>query len=156
MEGAKDFVGIGIPFAAGVAAGAVLFPFPCIIHPLPPSVLLTFLFGLGVYSARHPGNRTPYAIAVLFLLAGLFCSVTSTLSSGIPAGSGPVTGFAAKCKAILTERIDSIPYPSSSTAPIVRALLTGAASTEGPWNFSGKAEPPTSSPSPGSTSVSST
>ncbi|MBR4756556.1 MAG: ComEC/Rec2 family competence protein [Bacteroidales bacterium] len=130
MEGAKDFVGIGIPFAAGVAAGAVLFPFPYVVHPLHAAVLIALTGSLGVLAARHLDSRTPpsmtvAAVGILFLLGGLSCSASSTLSSGIPTWKGPLTSFAALCKDSLTARIDSIPYPSPSTSSMIKALLTG-------------------------------
>lgn len=125
MEGAKDFVGIGIPFAVGVAAGAVLFPYPCAVHPIPPTVFMALSCCLAVHAARHPGGRTTPIIAAAFLIAGMFCSVSSTLASGIPAGNGSPGRFAAICKGRLTAMIDSIPFPSSSTSSLVKALLTG-------------------------------
>lgn len=62
----------------------------------------------------------------IFLLAGIFCALCHSLSVGIPEyGGGPVASAAAKAVGSLRDTIDAIPYPSATTAPLVKALLTG-------------------------------
>ena len=130
MTVARDIAGIGIPFAAGVAAGAALFPHPTSFPTPFPGLLSVAIVLLALYSLLRFDNGTGQMnirlfFAGLFLLAGVFCSMNQVLTAGIPSRPGPVTVLAEKCYRILRLKIDSIPYPSSATAPLVKALLTG-------------------------------
>ena len=130
MRGAGDFAGIGVPFAAGVAAGSLLFASGICCPVLFPSLLVLSLVVLSAYSYRRFDSGTPVlevrtSFAILFLLAGLFCSLNSVLTDGIPLPEGPIARLAGRCQERLKAAIDSIPYPSGTTAPMVKALLTG-------------------------------
>ena len=149
MAVARDIVGISVPFAAGVAAGAVLCQFlsgsavfiTCqILLILLCTTTLLVRFGTSASSvtaklsnrnrmrlvslSNHRGQRI--AFAVIFMLAGIFCSLSYSLASGIPEYSNGFIGPAAE-KAVgqLRATIDAIPYPSETTGPLVKALLTG-------------------------------
>lgn len=141
MNEARDIVGISVPFAAGVATGAVLCPFLSGGLPIiTDSILLilicstTLLVRFGKLSDRsgkrlvslsnHRGQRIVFA--GIFLLTGIFSSLSYSIASGIPEyDSGIVSTAAAKAVGHLRATIDAIPYPSETTGPLVKALLTG-------------------------------
>lgn len=141
MNEARDIVGISVPFAAGVATGAVLCPFLSGGLPIiTDSILLilicstTLLVRFDKLSDRsgkrlvslsnHRGQRIVFA--GIFLLTGIFSSLSYSIASGIPEyGSGIVSTAAAKAVGHLRATIDAIPYPSETTGPLVKALLTG-------------------------------
>ena len=127
MIGARDMAEIGLPFAAGAAAGAILFSsFPSEVLLFPASMAGT-LFLLTTYSFIRSGDFrwTRAIIALSFCLAGVFCSLNSRLTAGIDLPPGPVGRLCARCLAKLVNQIDSIPYPSEGTGPLVKALITG-------------------------------
>lgn len=141
MVEARDIMGISVPFAAGVATGAVLCPFLSGGLPIiTDSILLilicstTLLVRFDKLSDRsgkrlvslsnHRGQRIVFA--GIFLLTGIFSSLSYSIASGIPEyGSGIVSTAAAKAVGHLRATIDTIPYPSETTGPLVKALLTG-------------------------------
>ena len=127
MIEARDIAGISVPFAAGVAAGAVLCPFPSEGLPLITDLILFLLICITTLAVRF-GKLTKgrIAFAVIFMLAGIFCSSSYSPASGIPEYSKGFIGPAAE-KAVghLRATIDAIPYPSETTGPLVKALLTG-------------------------------
>ena len=138
MVGARDIVVISVPFAAGVAAGAFLCPMlqPPAHYLLADCLLLTIELTTILASHLHFGkhcdrqNRAAGSrrgmFSGIFLLAGIFCALCHSLSVGIPEyGGGPVASAAAKAVGSLRDTIDAIPYPSATTAPLVKALLTG-------------------------------
>ena len=127
MAEARDIVVISVPFAAGVAAGAILCPYlsgsaaftaDFILLALIVSTIITVRFG------KLSGRRI--AFAGIFMIAGVFCSLNYSTASGIPEyGSGLVSSTAAKAVGNMRAVIDAIPYPSETTGPLVKALLTG-------------------------------
>ena len=141
MVEARDIMGISVPFAAGVATGAVLCPFLSGGLPIiTDSILLilicstTLLVRFDKLSDRsgkrlvslsnHRGQRIVFA--GIFLLTGIFSSLSYSIASGIPEyGSGIVSTAAAKAVGHLRATINAIPYPSETTGPLVKALLTG-------------------------------
>ena len=169
MIGARDIAGISVPFAAGVAAGAVLCPFlsftaafitdaTLLVLICLTTLLVRFGTSTGSVTAR-PGGRVGKWLASLsnqpsfgtsaasagsvtvghsdrnvkwlgfagiFMIAGIFCSFNYSIASGIPEyGNGIIGSTAAKAVGHLRATIDAIPYPSQTTAPLVKALLTG-------------------------------
>lgn len=141
MVEARDIMGISVPFAAGVAMGVALYPLLSGGLPfITSSILLvlicitTLLVRFGKLSDRsgkrlvslsnHRGQRIVFA--GIFLLTGIFSSLSYSIASGIPEyGSGIVSTAAAKAVGHLRATIDAIPYPSETTGPLVKALLTG-------------------------------
>ena len=127
MKDSGVIAGIGIPFAAGVAAGACLaasrpdipLQIPLLLAViLPLSSIIVFLKA----DSRHPRQA---AFAILFFLTGAFCAINSSISSGIHLPESPLGRVAATEGQRLRGLIDSIPYPSGTTGPLVKALLTG-------------------------------
>lgn len=141
MVEARDIMGISVPFAAGVATGTVLCPFLSGGLPIITDSILLILICSTTLSVRfdklsdrsgkrlvslsnHRGQRIVFA--GIFLLTGIFSSLSHSIASGIPEyGSGIVSTAAAKAVGHLRATIDAIPYPSETTGPLVKALLTG-------------------------------
>ena len=141
MVEARDIMGISVPFAAGVATGAVLCPFLSGGLPIVTDSILLILIcsttllvrfdklsdrsGMRLVSlSNHRGQRIVFA--GIFLLTGIFSSLSYSIASGIPEyGSGIVSTAAVKAVGHLRATIDAIPYPSETTGPLVKALLTG-------------------------------
>lgn len=153
MVEARDIMGISVPFAAGVATGAVLCPFLSGGLPIITDSILLILIcsttllvrfdklsdrsGKRLVSlsnqprldrltrlGRLSGRRIFFA--GIFIVTGIFCSLNYHIASGIPEyGSGIVSTAAAKAVGHLRATIDAIPYPSETTGPLVKALLTG-------------------------------
>ena len=127
MKDSGDIAGTGIPFAAGVAAGAFLAAFMSHIPvqlPLFLGIIIPLLLTITYLKAdsRHPKRG---AFAALFLLTGVFCSINASITSGISLPKGPLSSLALTEGEKLKRLIDSIPYPCDSTGPLVKALLTG-------------------------------
>lgn len=132
MAAARDLVGIGVPFAAGAAAGAALRPLlPSFESLLLTASILALLAGAAAIAAlcldhKLPSWRIRSTVALMFLATGLFCSVQPALTSGLPSSDGGPVRSAAR-KAVLRTKacIDSVHYPSATTKALVKALLTG-------------------------------
>ena len=127
MNEARDMVETGLPFAAGAAAGAVLFSaFPPQGVFLPASLAVA-LSVLTIYSFVRSGDFrwTRAIIAIAFCMAGTFCSLNSCLTAGIDLPQGGIGRLCEKSLMKLVSQIDSIPYPSDGTGPLVKALITG-------------------------------
>lgn len=127
MKDSGVIAGIGIPFAAGVAAGAYLAAISPHIPILIPFSMAVLLPLTSTFTYLETDSRRPrrVAFALLFLLTGVFCSINSSISSGIHIPEGPITRLASYGGVRLRCLIDSIPYPSDTTGPLVKALLTG-------------------------------
>ena len=177
MVGARDIVGISVPFAAGVAAGAVLCPFPSFTVTFITDFILLLLIGITTITVRFGTSRVGersrttslvterfrnrngkrlvshaeprlvslsnqprfgtsassvtvsgqrIAFAGIFMIAGIFCSLSYSIASGIPEyDSGLISSAAAKAVGSLRSVIENIPYQSETTGPLVKALLTG-------------------------------
>lgn len=125
MTEARDIAGIGIPFAAGVAAGMVLLPvLPArTVAFCTPGLLAAAGFFLLLYRTRWPFPALRGAVAGIFLLAGIFCAANGALTGG--PWSGTPEGWAAAAAGRLKDAIDAIPYSSETHRALVKALLTG-------------------------------
>lgn len=153
MNEARDIVGISVPFAAGVAMGVALYPLVSGGLPfITSSILLvlicitTLLVRFGKLSDRSgkrlvslsnqprlgrltrlgrlSGRRIFFA--GIFIVTGIFCSLNYHIASGIPEyESGFIGSAAANAVGTLQNVIDNIPYPSETSGPLVKALLTG-------------------------------
>lgn len=121
MEGAGDIVALAIPFAAGVATGALVSGVtgPEAIWLLPNLSLAIFL---SILPFVLLGSCPRLSYAVLFFLLGAFCHFSQRL--GMPARpvQTPLTERA--CEA-LKQIIDAIPFPHERTGGLIQALLTG-------------------------------
>lgn len=130
MAEARDIGGISVPFAAGVAAGAAVFPGILGISPFLPSLLaLSIIVSTVIAFRSFDGSTPPFArrltFAGLFLAAGFFCALNTRLASGIPDAAGPVSRLASECARKMRACIDTIPYPDDETGALVKALITG-------------------------------
>lgn len=153
MVEARDIMGISVPFAAGVATGAVLCPFLSGGLPIVTDSILLILIcsttllvrfdklsgrsGMRLVSlsnqprlgrltrlGRLRGRRIFFA--GIFIVTGIFCSLNYHIASGIPEyESGFIGSAAANAVGTLQNVIDNIPYPSETSGPLVKALLTG-------------------------------
>lgn len=153
MNEARDIVGISVPFAAGVAMGVALYPLLSGGLPfITSSILLvlicitTLLVRFGKLSDRSGkrlvslsnqprlgrltrlGRLSGWRIffAGIFIVTGIFCSLNYHIASGIPEyESGFIGSAAANAVGTLQNVIENIPYPSETSGPLVKALLTG-------------------------------
>ena len=131
MEGAADMRAIGIPFAIGTAAGAILFPTALSTEPsMFPAATASVLFILTLSPLLFFRGDSHHIIVIAwavisFCLAGLFCSVNHALTSGIQLPPNYLERISGKCLERLCRSIDSIPYQTPGTAPLVKALVTG-------------------------------
>lgn len=153
MVEARDIMGISVPFAAGVATGAVLCPFLSGGLPIITDSILLILICSTTLSVRfdklsdRSGKRLVSLsnqprlgrlmrlgrlsgrrifFAGIFIVTGIFCSLNYHIASGIPEyESGFIGSAAANAVGTLQNVIDNIPYPSETSGPLVKALLTG-------------------------------
>lgn len=137
MVGERDIVGISVPFAAGIAAGAVLCARLDIRSAVPADCVLIFLAIILFLAVRFdrlsdqprkhhvlPNQRILFG--GIFLVTGIFCALNQHIASGIPEyTTGPVAQAASRAAGQLKSVIDGIPYPSQTTGALVKALLTG-------------------------------
>ena len=153
MVEARDIMGISVPFAAGVATGAVLCPFLSGGLPIITDSILLILICSTTLSVRfdklsdRSGKRLVSLsnqprlgrlmrlgrlsgrrifFAGIFIVTGIFCSLNYHIASGIPEyESGFIGSAAANAVGTLQNVIDNIPYPSETSGQLVKALLTG-------------------------------
>lgn len=128
----RDIAGISVPFAAGVAAGVVLCSLvSCFSHSIIPAATAGVLAGASIITTMRLGCgdsplRIRGSVAFMFLSAGLLCAFEAYLMKDIPETDGGHIGrIASEAVLRLRRHIDSIPYGSGSTGPLVKALLTG-------------------------------
>lgn len=131
MNEAREIVGISVPFAAGVAMGVALYPLLSGGPPFITSSILLVLICITTLLVRF-GKLSDQRIvfAGIFLLTGIFCSLSYSIASGIPqyGSDGFISSAAANAVGTLQNVIDNIPYPSKTSGPLVKALLTGGKS----------------------------
>ena len=110
---------LAVHFTAGVAAGALLLRLPADPVFLSSGLLLV-LASLVFIVLKTERNHLLFPA---FLLLGAFCAFTDAFP-----GADRVT-FLERWTSAWAERlrafIDGIPFPSESTAPLLKALLTG-------------------------------
>lgn len=120
----QGMVLLSVPFCAGAGAGVSL---PIAISGgtawyCAGASLAASAFLLAAYSITR--RRSLPAVALLYLLLGLFCSLSHRLMPGV--GQFPSEGgYAARCMASFQRAIRAVPYSSEGTTGILLALLTG-------------------------------
>ena len=119
MAERKNIEALAVHFTAGVAAGTLVLRLPVSPYFL-AGALLIILASLMAVVFR---TERPALIRPVFFLLGAFCAMADAFP-------GPETAtFLERWAASLGERakafIDSIPFPSEGTAPLLKALLTG-------------------------------
>lgn len=129
MDRTGNIAALSLTFAAGVAAGSILVA-QIMARYLSPGGLYAILTGLFTVTltiltaARLSRRGGLWKILILFLFTGIFCAVCSFVS-GIGAGTAGSGGIAARCADNVRSMLDSIPFPSTRTSPLLKALLTG-------------------------------
>lgn len=129
MDRTGNIAALSLTFAAGVAAGSI-FVAQIMARYLSPGGLYVILTGLFIVTltiltaARLSHRGGLWKILILFLFTGIFCAVCSFVS-GIGAGTAGSGGIAARCADNVRSMLDSIPFPSPRTSPLLKALLTG-------------------------------
>lgn len=129
MDRTGNIAALSLTFAAGVAAGSILVA-QIMARYLSPGVLYAILTCLFIViltiltAARLSRRGGLWKILILFLFTGIFCAVCSFVS-GIGAGTAGSGGIAAGCADNVRSMLDSIPFPSPRTSPLLKALLTG-------------------------------
>ena len=119
MAERENIGALAIHFTAGVAAGTVLLRFPA--DPvLFSSGLLFILASLVIIILQTEYSRLLFPV---FVLLGAFCAFTDSFPVA------DTTTFLERWASARGDRlrtfIDQIPFPSASTAPLLKALLTG-------------------------------
>ena len=123
MDRTGNNAALSLTFAAGVAAGSILVA-RIMARYLSPGGLYAILTCLFIVTltiltvARLSRRGGLWKILILFLFTGIFCAVCSFIS-GIGAG------IATRCADNVRSMLDSIPFPSPRTSPLLKALLTG-------------------------------
>ena len=119
MAERENIGALAVHFTAGVAAGALVLRLPVSPYFLAGGLLI--LPASLTASALRAGR--PHLLSPTFFLLGAFCTLTDTFP-----GAETAT-FLERCASTLGGRlrdfIDSIPFPSEGTAPLLKALLTG-------------------------------
>ena len=117
MAERENIGALAIHFTAGVAAGTLLLRLPANPYILSGGLLLvlgSLLF--AVLKTERTGILFP-----AFLLCGAFCALNGAFAGPEPA----LTRWAALPAERLRAFIDQIPFPSETTAPLLKAFLTG-------------------------------
>lgn len=126
MAEERDIIIISIPFVAGVAAGLLLVARAGSPVWTPASVsffAVIVAITLVLWQSRCGNYRRAETWTVLmFLAAGFFCATGSSLHGPV---MDPTQGLPQKAVGKLKGVIDSIPYRTAGTGPLVKALLTG-------------------------------
>lgn len=129
MDRTGNIAALSLTFAAGVAAGSILvaqimarYLSPGGLYAILTCLFIVTLTILTVTRLSHRGGL--WKILILFLFTGIFCAVCSFVS-GIGAGTAGSGGIAARCADNVRSMLDSIPFPSPRTSPLLKALLTG-------------------------------
>jgi competence protein ComEC len=120
MAEARDIRGLGLPFVIGTALGAAIFPN---FHNQSAALALaTFIISASILAFRQDRSlKISLLTTTIFFLTGIFCSLNSAFSfMNMSDSSSGSTAAAA-----IGSAIDNIPYPSGTSAPLVKALLTG-------------------------------
>ena len=119
MAERENIGALAIHFTAGIAAGALLLRLPVDPHSLSGGLFLL----LASLVAIVLKTRRTALLFPAFLLCGTFCYLTASL-----AGSAETTlleRWTAGAAQRLRSYIDSIPFPTGTTAPLLKAFLTG-------------------------------
>lgn len=131
MDEVKDIATISVPFAAGVASGTLLYPALGYIHSPMLAAMLAATIGLLAFAAvirfdnSSSKNLVRFTFSGIFMLTGVLCALNAGLTAGIGREGGGLSRLAEAAAGKLMDVIDGIAYPSDSSGPLVKALLTG-------------------------------
>ena len=119
MSGDRIFAGLCTSFLAGIAAGILIASLSRpIFHPFLATPFLCLVLLAEIRHSRT-GRINTIQAAAIFALTGVFCSLANHSSPDL---SSSLTNKAA---AAFRSIIDTIPWPSETSGPLVKALLTG-------------------------------
>lgn len=119
MAGRKNIEALAVHFTAGVAAGTLVLRLPVSPYFLAGGLLIL----LASLTAVVLRTERPVLIGPAFFLLGAFC-VLADAFPGVETATFPER-WAASLGKRAKDFIDSIPFPSEGTAPLLKALLTG-------------------------------
>ena len=119
MAERAGIVALAVHFTAGVAAGTLLLRLPADPFFLTGS-LLVVLASLVVIILKTERDGLLFPA---FVMLGIFCALTAAFP-GAETPTFPERWASARADR-LRAFIDSIPFPSEGTAPLLKALLTG-------------------------------
>ncbi len=117
MAGAENIEALAVHFTAGAAAGALLLRSPADPYLLSGGLILVLA---SLVAATLRTERCTFLFPA-FLLCGAMCVITDSFTGGEPL----LERWAAVPAARLRGFIDTIPFPSDGTSPLLKALLTG-------------------------------
>ena len=119
MAERENIVALAVHFTAGIAAGTVLLRLPVDPYFLSGGL---FILVASLLAAVLKTERTALLFP-LFLLCGTFSFLTASFPGGAEASF--LERWAAAPAERLRAFIDRIPFPAESTAPLLKAFLTG-------------------------------
>ena len=119
MAGRKNIEALAVHFTAGVAAGTLVLRLPVSPYFLAGGLLIL----LASLTAIVLRTERPALLFPAFFLLGAFCALADAFP-GVETATLPER-WASALGDRLRGFIDSIPFPSEETVPLLKALLTG-------------------------------
>ena len=119
MAERENIEALAFHFTAGIAAGTLLLRVPASPYSLSGGLLLVLSSLLFVVLKTQ---RTGWLFPS-FVLCGAFCALTGAFAG--PGGETLLERTAAASADRLRGFIDTVPFPSTGTAPLLKAFLTG-------------------------------
>lgn len=127
----RDFAWIGIPFAAGTAAGLYILGHAGVKAAyISASLAYSATLALAVILLSGRGRSRPLSFGLnlqtglLFGLCGLFCGVNSSLCGIVPEDNS-TPQWAGNALEWLSRTIGQMPFSDSQAPALIKALLTG-------------------------------
>lgn len=131
MDGARDIAGFIIPYSAGIfisvvgaaALGSLIGPAASVSSAIAAISLIIMV--LPCRKRIHPAF-TRALIATAGVACGIMCGLTAVMTSwSHAADTGWLADTALSFRLSLEATIDAIPFQSSDTSALIKALLTG-------------------------------
>ncbi len=126
MKLEQDIIRASIPLVSGIIAGVYsssAIHNPNILYPL--ACALSAAIAALLFLLANRGSRRPSPYSILLFMTGLSCAVTDHLGDIFVPGQSELMLVMKRPADAVRAVIDAIPYPSSSTAGLMKALLTG-------------------------------
>ena len=127
----RDFALVGIPFAAGIAAGLAVSD-AVSVRAVHSAASLTYSATLALAVILLSGTRRSDplprkpgpGISLLFLICGFFCSANSFLCGIFPENRNNLK-WASEAMGWLSDLLEGMPFSDPGTSALLKALLTG-------------------------------
>ena len=127
----RDFALVGIPFAAGIAAGLAVSD-AVSVQAVHSAASLTYSATLALAVILLSGTRRSDplprkpgpGIALLFLICGFFCATNSFLCGIFPENRNNLK-WASEAMGWLSDLLEGMPFSDPGTSALLKALLTG-------------------------------